>query len=241
MSKIALITGANKGIGLETARQLARDHGFTVLVGARDEARGTKAANELKNVGLDARFLLIDPTDAASIEKAAALVEADFGHLDVLVNNAGTLLPEDTAAPTSVPTSVLRDTFNINVFGVHEVTRAFWPLLEKSEAARLVNVSSNQGSLATHADFQGPLKDFRFVAYTSSKAALNMLTLQYASQWQGTPHRANMIHPGSVKTELNPWGEISVEEGAKSSVELATIGADGPNATYTHLGENLPW
>ncbi len=242
MSKIALITGANKGIGLETARQLARDHGFTVLLGARDEKRGQEAAKELQNEGLDVQFILLDPTDVATVERARAQVEEQFGHLDVLVNNAGVLLlPEDAAPPVRVPMSVLRDTYNVNVFGVHQVTQAFWSLLEQSPAARLVNVSSNQGSLAIHADPQGALKDFKFAAYTSSKAALNMLTLQYASQWRDTPHRANAIHPGNVKTDLNTRGEISVEEGAKSSVELATIPNDGPNGTFTHLGETLPW
>lgn len=242
MSKIALITGANKGIGLETARQLARDHGFTVLVGARDAERGQEAVSELKNAGLDARLLLIDPTDAASIAAAAAQVEADFGQLDVLINNAGTIVESDHEnAPAQLPTSALRETFELNVFALHEVTRAFWPLLEKSEAARLVNVSSALGSLAMHADFAGPLKDVKILAYDSSKAAVNMMTIHYAWQWRDTPHRANAIHPGSVKTDLNPGGDLSLEEGAKSSVELATIPDDGPNGTFTHLGKTLPW
>jgi len=241
MSKIALITGANKGIGLETARQLARDHGFTVLLGARDAERGTEAMNLLRNEGLDVHFLHIDPTDAASIEAAALLVRADYGHLDVLINNAGTVFEGDIAAPASVPTQVLRDTYDINVFGVHEVTRAFWPLLELSEAARLVNVSSAGGSLSMHSDFEGPMNDYKFISYASSKAALNMMTIHYAWQWRDTPHRANAIHPGGVKTDLNPHGDIDVVEGAKSSVKLATVGSDGPNGTFSHLGQTLPW
>ncbi len=241
MNKIALITGANKGIGLETARQLARDHGFTVLIGARDEARGREAASELKSAGLDAHFLHINPTDVNSIERAKGEVEAKFGHLDVLVNNAGLAVKEDMTLPSTVPTSALRETFDLNVFGVHEVTRAFWPLLEKSQAARLVNVSSIGGSLEAQADFEGPMKNYKFVAYASSKAALNMMTVQYASQWQNTPHRANAIHPGSVKTDLNPHGDLTLEEGAKTSVELATIPNDGPNGTFSYLGELLAW
>jgi len=241
MQKIALITGANRGIGLETARQLARDHGFTVLLGARDGERGTAAMNELRGEGLDVHFLHIDPTDAASIEAAALLVRADYGHLDVLINNAGTIVEGDRAAPASVLTQVLRDTYEINVFGAHEVTRAFWPLLELSEAARLVNVSSALGSLVMRSNFEGPLKDALLIAHDSSKTALNMMTVHYASQWKNTPHRANAIFPGSVKTDLNPHGDISVEEGAKSSVEMATVGSDGPNGTFSYLGQTLPW
>ncbi len=239
MSKIALITGANKGIGLETARQLARDHGFTVLVGARDAERGTAAVEELKGQGLNAEFLAIDPTDADSVAKAAKAVEDKYGHLDVLINNAGTMFEGDFAPPAQVETSVLRDTFNINVFALHEVTRAFWPLLEKSDAARLVNVSSLLGSLEAHSN--GTLGDYKVTAYDSSKAAVNMLTVHYAHQWKDTPHRANTIHPGSVKTDLNKQGDLTVEEGAKTSVELATIGADGPNGGFFHLGKELPW
>ena len=241
MNKIALITGANKGIGLETARQLARDHGFTVLVGARDEKRGTDAASQLQSEGLNAQFLLLDPTDVAAVERARAHVEEKFGHLDVLINNAGTSVSEDLGAPASVATSVLREIYELNVFAVHEVTRAFWPLLEKSEGARLVNVSSLAGSLAAQADFAGPMKEFNSIGYMSSKAALNMMTVSFAKAWENTPHRANAIHPGSVQTELNPHGELSVEEGAKSSVDLATIPNDGPNGTFWHLGETMLW
>lgn len=169
-NKIALITGANKGIGLETARQLARDHGFTVLLGARDEKRGQDAAKQLQSEELDAQFLLIDPTDVAAVERTRAQVEEQFGRLDVLINNACMLVQDDLAPPATVPTAVLRDTYDLNVFGVHQVTRTFWPLLEKFDAARLVNVSSMIGSLAANADFAGPMKDYKFIAYSSSKA-----------------------------------------------------------------------
>ncbi len=241
MTKIALITGANKGIGLETARQLAQDHGFTVLLGARDAQKGNAAATQLQEQGARARFVALDPTDAESVAAAARWVEEEYGHLDVLVNNAGTIVDGDFAAPAQVPLSALRDTFEINVFAVHAVTQAFWPLLEKSDAARLVNVSSALGSLTLHADLDGPMKDIKIIAYDSSKAALNMMTVHYASQWKNTPHRANTIHPGEVKTDLNPGGKIGVEEGARTSVELATIGVDGPNGGFFHLGQTLPW
>ena len=143
--------------------------------------------------------------------------------------------------PAQLPLEALRATYELNVFALHAVTQAFWPLLEKSEAARLVNVSSQLGSLTIHADFAGPLKDYKLLAYDSSKAAVNMMTVHYAWQWRETPHRANAIHPGSVVTDLNPGGDLTVEEGAKTSVELATIPNDGPNGTFSYLGENLPW
>lgn len=239
--KIALVTGANKGIGLETARQLARDHGLTVLLGARDQTRGEEAAAKLRAEGLDVQFLAINPTDEASVTAAAKEVESRFGHLDVLVNNAGVLLEADYAPPAQVPIAAIEETFRLNVFGLARVTQAFWPLLEKSPAARLVNVSSILGSIGIHADFEGPMKDYKLIAYDSSKAAVNMMTTHYAHQWRNTPHRANTIHPGSVKTDMNQQGELTVEEGAKTSVALATVGPDGPNGTYSHLGKPLPW
>ena len=238
MQKIALITGANKGIGLETARQLGAQ-GITVLLGARDKSRGEEAAQTLKNEGIDAQFLQLDPTDAASVAAAAREVETTFGHLDILINNAGTMSQADFAGPAAVPLDVLRETFEVNVFGLHEVTRAFWALLEKSGAARLVNVSSALGSLTLHSN--GLLGDYKPIAYDASKAAVNMMTTHYAHQWKDTPHRANAIHPGSVKTDMNARGDLTLEEGAKTSVELALIPNDGPNGTFSHLGNSLPW
>ncbi len=242
-TKISLVTGANKGIGLETVRQLARDHGHTVLLGARDVTRGQEAAASLRAEGLDVQFLPIDPTDDASVAAAAQDVASRFGRLDVLVNNAGWGSPDEFSSPASQTSlAVFEETYGINVFGLVRVTQAFWPLLEKSPAARLVNVSSALGSLALHADFEnGPFADFKPIAYDSSKAAVNMLTVHYAAMWRDGPHRANAIHPGSVKTDLNPTGDLTVEEGAKSSVEMATIASDGPNGSFTHLGKPLPW
>ncbi|AMR25493.1 hypothetical protein A0257_22645 (plasmid) [Hymenobacter psoromatis] len=244
MAKIALITGADKGIGFETARQLARDHGLTVLLGARDAKLGQAAALQLQKEGLDARFLLLDPNDAASVEAAAQQVAADHGHLDVLINNAGMFVKADTETPPAqLPLADLRDTFEINVFALHQVTRAFWPLLEKAEAARLVNASSITGSLGEQTDPAGPFKDAtqKMLAYDTSKAAVNMMTIHYAWQWRNGPHHANSAHPGDVKTDLNGAGTITVQEGAKTAVALATSGPDGPNGGFFHLGEQLPW
>ena len=239
-TKIALITGANKGIGYETARQLA-EQSITVLIGARDAERGQQAVEKLKAGGADAHFVALDVTDEASVARAAQSVGEQFGRLDILVNNAGLLLPADYTAPSQVPLSVLRETYEVNVFGLASVTQAFWPLLNKSEGARMVNVSSLLGSLAANRDFAGPIGDYKVLAYNSSKAAVNMLTIQYAHEWRNTPHKANTIHPGSVLTDMNQQGTLDVETGAKTSVQLATIGPDGPNGGFFHLGEELPW
>lgn len=238
MRKIALITGANKGIGFETARQLGAK-GYTVLLSARDEGRGRNAVDTLTREGLDAHLIMMDPAQPHSVRAAATKITERFGVLDVLVNNAGTMVQDDFNPPSHVPLSAFHETFEINVFALHDVTSAFWDLLCRSEAARLVNVSSVLGSLAKHAD--GSLGDFKVIAYDASKAAVNMMTLHYAHQWRGTPHKANTIHPGSVKTDLNPGGTLSVEEGARTSVELATIGEDGPNGGFFYMGKELPW
>jgi NAD(P)-dependent dehydrogenase (short-subunit alcohol dehydrogenase family) len=238
MKKIALITGANRGIGFETARQLAKKN-YTVLLGARDPAKGMAAAEKLRKEDLDVHYINISPSDPKSVKSAAEEVASKFGLLDVLINNAGVFLQGDNGPASEVPTDILRETYETNVFGLHEVTKAFWPLLNKSEAARLVNVSSALGSLTMHDEEQ--LGGFKVLGYDSSKAAVNMMTIHYADQWKNTPHRANTIHPGSVKTDMNKQGELSLEEGAKTSVDLATIPDNGPNGKFFHLGKPLPW
>ena len=238
MQKIALITGANKGIGFETARQLGTK-GYTVLMTAREQGRGEVAVGTLCDAGLDAHLILMDPTRPDSVRAAVKAVESQFGVLDVLINNAGTMFPQDMDLPSRVPVSVFRDTFELNVFALHDVTTAFWDLLCRSAGARLVNVSSILGSLTRHVD--GTLGDVKIIAYDASKAAVNMMTVHYAHQWRGTPHKANTIHPGSVQTDLNPGGTLTLEEGARTSVELATIGADGPNGGFFYMGQVLPW
>lgn len=238
MKKIALITGANKGIGLETARQLGLKN-YTVIATARDEARGRDAITTLLDQKIDAHLVIMDPLNPASVRAAVQEVEAKFGVLDVLINNAGLIAKADNDLPVNVPVDVFRETFELNVFALHDVTSAFWPLLNKAKAARLVNVSSALGSLTLHAN--GTFDSMKVIAYDSSKAAVNMMTLHYAHQWKNTPHKANTIHPGSVKTDMNPKGELSLEEGAKTSVDLATIGEDGPNGGFFHLGEKVPW
>lgn len=237
-NKIALITGANRGIGFETARQLGK-LGCTILLGSRDAHRGEAAVKKLREEEIDAHVVVIDPTQPSSVQNAVKEVEGKFQRLDILVNNAGVFLQEDQLPPSQVLTKTFRDTYETNVFGLHEVTSAFWPLLNKSSGARLVNVSSGLGSMELHAN--GSFGDFKVIAYDSSKAAVNMMTIHYASQWKDSPHRANAIHPGSVKTDMNQNGELSVEDGAKTSVRLATIGSEGPNGGFFHMDDTLPW
>ncbi len=239
--KVALITGANKGIGLETARQLAEKK-FTVLVGARDPAKGEEAAAELRKEGLEARALEINVNDSESIRKAAAQVEKEFGHLDILINNAGVMLDEKDKKVSEQTLETWRKTFETNVFGVIETTQAFLPLLRKSEAGRIVNLSSILGSIALHAKPGSPVYDNKVAAYNVSKSAVNAYTVQLAYELKDTKIKVNAAHPGWVKTEMGGEGAMmEIPDGAKTSVELATLGADGPNGVFVHLGEPLPW
>jgi len=239
--KIALVTGATRGIGLETARQLAQQ-GAQVIVGARELAKGEQAAKVLQGEGLAAEAVAIDVTDAASIAAAAKEVERKHGRLDILVNNAGILVDDFQKKPSEQTLDTWRTTFDTNLFGLIAVTQAFLPLLRKSDAGRIVNVSSILGSLALHADPASPIYDFKVPAYNVSKSAVNAWTVQLAYELRGSTIKVNTIHPGYVKTDMNKGeGEIDIPQGAKTSVELALIGADGPNGGYFHLGQTLPW
>ncbi|PWU43489.1 dehydrogenase [Micromonospora globispora] len=226
---IALITGANKGIGLATARQLGA-RGMTVLVGARDAARGREAERTLRDGGADARFVPLDVTDEASVAAAAKLVEHEYGHLDVLVNNAGIVRADGAGLPSATTLATLREVYETNVFGVVAVTNALLPLLRKAPAARIVNVSSEVGSIAVMTEPQGALFALTSVPYPSSKAALNMITAMYAKELRDTPIKVNAANPGYCATDLNHHsGFRTPEEGAEVSVHLATLPADGPS------------
>ena len=239
--KIALITGANKGIGLETARQLGQQ-GITVLAGARNEAKADKAAEELRKEGLDAHGIVIDVNDADSIQKAAVRIEQDYGRLDILVNNAGVMIDDHQKKPSEQSLEVWRKTFETNLFGLIATTQALLPLLRKSAAGRIVNLSSILGSIHLHATPGSPIYDFKLPAYNVSKSAVNAYTVQLAYELKDTTMKVNAAHPGWVKTELGGEGAtMEITDGAKTSVALATIGADGPNGAYMHMGETLPW
>ncbi len=240
-SKIALVTGATRGIGHETVKPLAQA-GVHVLLAGRDRGRAVDAALKLQLEGLPVEAIQLDVTDAAGIAEAARQVKEKHGRLDILVNNAGILLEDPRRPPSSVPLEVWRQTFDTNLFGLVAVTQAFLPLLRLAPAGRIVNVSSILGSLAMNADPASPVYDFKIPAYNASKAAVNAWTLQLAWELRGTQVKVNTIHPGYVQTDMNGGeGQIGVVEGARSSVELALIGSEGPNGSFTHLGEALPW
>jgi NAD(P)-dependent dehydrogenase (short-subunit alcohol dehydrogenase family) len=240
--KIALITGANKGIGLETARQLGQQD-ITVLVGARDSKKGNAAAEELRKEGIDAHAIEIDVSKPASVKEAVTQVESDFGRLDILVNNAGVMPDERAKRISEQSLGTWRETFDTNVFGLIDTTQAFLPLLRKSDAGRIVNLSSILGSIGFHATPGSPVYESKSTpAYSVSKAAVNAYTVQLAHELKDTKIRVNAAHPGWVKTDMGGEGAtMELRDGAKTSVALATLDADGPNGTFVHLGEPLPW
>jgi NAD(P)-dependent dehydrogenase (short-subunit alcohol dehydrogenase family) len=237
--KAALITGANKGIGKDIARQLGA-LGMTVLVGARDAGRGEEAAAELRAGGADAHAVTLDVTDPATINAAAAKIESDYGRLDVLVNNAGIALDRGPSSASEIED--LRRTYETNVFGVFSVTKAFVPLLQKSEGGRIVNVSSGLGSLTGNSDPNWEFAGVKPLAYNSSKAALNMMTIIFAAELKDTPIKVNAADPGYCATDLNGHsGPRTVAQGATVAVYLATLPADGPTGGFFDENGAVPW
>src|SRR3984957_16637432 len=240
--KIALITGGNKGIGLETARQLGK-LGIAVLVGARDLAKGEAAVAELKKEGVDARAVKLDVDNSSDYAAVAKLIEKDFGRLDILINNAGIFLDGRTKNETSTTSQeILRKTFDTNFFAVVGLTQALLPLLRKSLGGRIVNLSSILGSLTLHATPGSPVYEAKTFAYDASKAALNAFTVHLAHELKDTNIKVNSAHPGWVKTDMGGEGAmLEIPDGAKTSVELALLGEDGPTGGYFHMGQALPW
>ena len=239
--KIALITGGNKGIGFETARQLAKA-GVHVIIGSRDRKKGVEASLKLQGEGLAVEALAIDVNSQASIAEAAREVEKKHGHLDILINNAGVLIDAQDKKPSEQTLDTWRKTFDTNVFGLVATTQAFLPLLKKSTAGRIVNLSSILGSNTLHADPASPIYDYKVPAYNVSKAAVNAWTVQLAYELKDSKVKVNAAHPGHVKTDMG--GEaapMEIVDGAKTSVQLALIGDNGPNGAYVHLGDTLPW
>ena len=242
--RIALVTGANKGLGFETSRQLAAQ-GITVLMGARSAEKGEEAARKLQEADLEVEFVLLDITNSDHIRQARRLLEDRFGRLDILVNNAGLTHPDEPLFESSVQEvspQVLRATFEVNFFGTVELTQALLPLIKKSAAGRIVNVSSILGSLTVHSDPKHAMGEVKPFAYDASKTALNQFTVHLAAALRNTPIKVNSAHPGWVRTDLG--GEeamMEVDEGAQTSVRLATLEPDGPSGGFFHFDQKLPW
>ncbi|MBS7565427.1 SDR family oxidoreductase [Mucilaginibacter sp. Bleaf8] len=244
--KTALITGANKSIGFETARILAKQ-GYFVYIGSRDIAKGQQAVEQLKADGLTAiGAIQIDVTDKASINAAQQAISQKDGKLDVLVNNAGVLGSSPQSAE-SVDVAVIREVYDTNFFGVIEVTQAFLPLIRKSDAGVIVNVTSGLGSLTLHSDPSWPYYSYKTAAYGTSKTALNAYTVVLAFELRDTPIRVNAVDPGYTATDFNGHsGHQKVEDSAAFVAQYAVIGADGPTGKFfSHdrqsEGNESPW
>lgn len=240
--KIALITGANKGIGFEIARQLGQ-LGNIVLVGARNSTNGAKAASILEAEGMTAVAIELDVTDQQSIDAAVKSINQSYGKLDILVNNAGISLREYETPPSMLDIAAFRQTFETNFFGAFAVTKAMLPLLRKSEAGRIVNQSTELGSLSLQSDSNSfYAKMPPLLAYNSSKTALNALTVALARELRETPIKVNSVSPGYCATDLNGHsGFMTAAQGAQIAVKFATLDADGPNGGFYGGEETVAW
>jgi NAD(P)-dependent dehydrogenase (short-subunit alcohol dehydrogenase family) len=238
--RIVLVTGANKGIGLEIARQVGEaDH--RIVLGARNATLGEAAASALKTEGIDARFILIDLNKPATLQAAAAMITADYGRLDVLVNNAGTGDRAD-GPPTLASVDAVRRCIETNFLGTLGVTQAMLPLLRKSSAGRIVNVSSGLGSLTHNSDPAYEFAQYKFLGYNASKAALNMLTVQLAAELADTGIKVNSVDPGFTATDMNDHrGTQTIPEGAAAVVRLVLSVGDGPTGGFFSATRKEPW
>jgi NAD(P)-dependent dehydrogenase (short-subunit alcohol dehydrogenase family) len=244
--KIAFITGGNRGLGFQTALDL-KDAGVKVVIGSRDLAQGEKAVEKLRAAGVDADVLQFDITKPADFQTAYDYFNSKYGRLDILVNNAGIAAgvfpgtgPEHSA--TQVPADLFHKVFETNFFAPIGLTSALLPLLKKSPAGRIVNLSSILGSLNLHADPNSPIYHAKSFAYDASKTALNAYTIHLAYELRDTKIKVNSAHPGWVKTDMGgDQAPMELSEGGKTSAALATLPDDGPTGGYFHLGKPLPW
>lgn len=241
--RIALITGGNRGIGFETAKKLA-EQGIKVVIGVRDQLKGEKAVAELKALGADADYVLYDASLAGAAQKVAQALESRYGKLDILVNNAGILKEELIGQNNSltVDQDTLKTTFDANFFAVIALTQALLPLLQRSPAGRIVNLSSILGSQTLHSTPNSPIEVAKGLAYNASKSALNMFTIHLAHALKDSNIKVNSAHPGWVKTELGgPHAPMEISDSWKTSVRLATLDEQGPTGGYFHEDQTLPW
>lgn len=240
--KVAFITGANRGIGFETAKGLG-EQGITVVIGARNLAKGQAAAKELQALGFKAEAIIYDATQAKSADDAFDYLNKHYGKLDILVNNAGILQePLMGSNSSSVSLEVLQNTFQTNLFSVIALTQKLLPLIKNAPAGRIVNLSSILASLTLHSMPNSPIDPAKAFAYNATKTALNMYTVHLAHELRGTNIKVNSAHPGWVKTELGgDSAPMEVADGGKTSVLLATLDASGASGGFFHQGEALPW
>jgi NAD(P)-dependent dehydrogenase (short-subunit alcohol dehydrogenase family) len=242
--KIALITGANKGLGFETARQLGKE-GVSIIAAARNKEKGVDAVNKLKEEGIDAEFLQLDVDKDADIQFAFSFINEKYGKLDILINNAGIQVDgagwgDNTA--TTIKEEALRQTMDTNFFNVVKLTNTLLPLIKKSEAGRIVNLSSILGSLEYHSDAQSPIYGSKLFAYNTSKSALNSYTIHLAAALADSNVKVNSVHPGWVKTDMGTEAApMEINDGVKTSVAMALIDNDGPSGKFVHLDSELPW
>ena len=247
--RVAFITGANKGIGLETARGLGA-LGVAVVIGSRDESRGVAAADMLRSEGIiTVESVKFDATKREDYDAIARVLANRYGKLDILVNNAGVMLDSVSFegeggfnTTSTVTPDTLLETFETNFFAVVALTQKLLPLIRKSKAGRIVNLSSILGSLTLHADPSSPIYPMKAFAYDVSKTALNAFTIHLAHELRSTSIKVNSAHPGWVKTDMGgSAAPMELSEGGKTSVQLATLPDDGPTGGFFHLGEPLPW
>jgi len=244
--KIAFITGGNRGLGFQTALDL-KDAGVKVVIGSRDLAQGEQAVAKLRAAGVDADVLQFDITKPADYQAAFDYFNSKYGRLDILVNNAGIAGgtfpgtgPEHSAS--EAPSGLLRKVFETNFFAQVALTDALLPLLKKSPAGRIVNLSSILGSLTLHADPNSPIYNAKSFASDASKTALNAFTVHLAWELRDTNIKVNSAHPGWVKTDMGgEQAPMELSEGGKTSAALATLPDDGPSGGYFHQGQPLPW
>jgi NAD(P)-dependent dehydrogenase (short-subunit alcohol dehydrogenase family) len=241
--KVAFITGANRGIGFETAKGLGA-LGITVIIGARDIAKGEVAAKQLQALGYQAEAIHYDANDSKTVAAAYEYLNKHYGKLDILVNNAGInkeqLVGSNNSSSVSIDT--IQQTFQSNLFAVIELTQKLLPLIKKSPAGRIVNLSSILASLTLHSMPNSPIDPAKAFSYNASKTALNVYTVHLAHELRDTNIKVNSAHPGWVKTDLG--GEnapMEVADSYKTSVQLATLDSKGANGGFFHEGESLPW
>ncbi|WP_213989953.1 SDR family oxidoreductase [Sodalis sp. dw_96] len=245
--RIALVTGGARGVGLEICRQLAV-LGAEVIIAARDGAQADATANELQSRGYRAIGLQLDVTAEKDREAVFAFLSDRYGLLDILINNAGVWLDSANAAtPPDLPPSraaekSVRSTFEVNFFAPIFLTQRLLPLLRRSPAGRIVNVSSIRGSLTHLSDPASPVYPIKALAYDTSKAALNAFTILLAEELRDSPIKVNAIHPGWVRTAMgSEHADLSLEEGARTAIRYATLAEDGPTGGFFYQGQRLPW